>query len=44
MAVAIGCFSLSKNFFFDRLTEVTKAVKTNNSLLSAYVDTVRSEL
>ena len=30
--------------FFDRLTEVDKAVKTSNSDLSAYKGTVRSEL
>ena len=36
--------SLSKNLFFGRLTEVTKAVKTSNSHSSAYVDTVEGEL
>ena len=35
--------SLSKNLFFDRLTEVTKVVKTSNTHSSAYVDTVGSE-
>ena len=29
-------FSLSKNLFFDRLTEVKGAVKTSNSHSSAY--------
>ena len=36
--------SLSRNLFFDRLTEVNKAVKTSNSYSSAYVDTVEYEL
>ena len=37
-------FQLVENEFFDKLTEVTKADKTSNSLPSAYIDTVGSEL
>ena len=37
-------FSLSKNLFFDRLTEVKEAVKTNKPNPSAYIGTVGFEL
>ena len=33
-------FSLSKNEFFDRLTEVNKAAKTSKPKASAYIGTV----
>jgi len=42
--IARGIFSLSKNLFFGRLAEVTKAVKTSNSHPSVYKGTPGCEL
>ena len=38
-----GSLQSVEKYFFGRLTEVNKATKTNNSDLSAYIGTVRSE-
>ena len=43
-AAASRFYSLSKNLFFDRLTEVKGAPKTSNPDSSAYMGTVESGL